>query len=86
MQAVLGRISGPLFGIPGAIVVGFAPPAIQGLSRFGGFEFQVLDQSGGDITRLAAGDAGGRRRRQRSRRCCGRRSSARSPPTIRSCR
>jgi hydrophobic/amphiphilic exporter-1 (mainly G- bacteria), HAE1 family len=50
---VLGRISGPLFGIPGAIVVGFTPPAIQGLSRFGGFEFQVLDQSGGDITRLA---------------------------------
>ncbi len=47
------RISGPLFGIPGAIVVGFTPPAIQGLSRFGGFEFQVLDQSGGDITRLA---------------------------------
>ena len=56
VQAVLGRISGPLFGIPGAIVVGFTPPAIQGLSRFGGFEFQVLDQSGGDITRLAAGD------------------------------
>ena len=53
---MLGRISGPLFGIPGAIVVGFTPPAIQGLSRFGGFEFQVLDQSGGDITRLAAGD------------------------------
>ena len=39
--------------IPGAIVVGFTPPAIQGLSQFGGFEFQVLDQSGGDITRLA---------------------------------
>ncbi len=53
VQSVLGRISGPLFGIPGAIVVGFTPPAIQGLSRFGGFEFQVLDQSGGDINRLA---------------------------------
>jgi hydrophobic/amphiphilic exporter-1 (mainly G- bacteria), HAE1 family len=53
VQAVLGRISGPLFGLPGAIVVGFTPPAIQGLSRFGGFEFQVLDQSGGDIGRLA---------------------------------
>jgi hydrophobic/amphiphilic exporter-1 (mainly G- bacteria), HAE1 family len=53
VQAVLGRISGPLFGLPGAIVVGFTPPAIQGLSRFGGFEFQVLDQSGGEITRLA---------------------------------
>ena len=53
VQAVLARISGPLFSIPGAIVAGFTPPAIQGLSRFGGFEFQVLDQSGGDITRLA---------------------------------
>jgi HAE1 family hydrophobic/amphiphilic exporter-1 len=53
VQAVLGRISGPLFGIPGAIVAAFTPPAIQGLSRFGGFEFQVLDQSGGDINRLA---------------------------------
>ncbi len=53
VQAVLGRISGPLFGLPGAIVVGFTPPAIQGLSRFGGFEFQILDQSGGDIARLA---------------------------------
>jgi hydrophobic/amphiphilic exporter-1 (mainly G- bacteria), HAE1 family len=54
LQAVLGRISGPLFGIPGAIVVGFAPPSIPGLGRFGGFEFQVLDRSGGDITDLAA--------------------------------
>jgi hydrophobic/amphiphilic exporter-1 (mainly G- bacteria), HAE1 family len=53
VQAVLGRIGGPLFGIPGAIVVGFTPPAIQGLSRFGGFEFQVLDQSGTDIGVLA---------------------------------
>jgi hydrophobic/amphiphilic exporter-1 (mainly G- bacteria), HAE1 family len=53
VQAVLGRISGPLFGLPGAIVVAFTPPSIQGLSRFGGFEFQVLDQSGGDISRLA---------------------------------
>ena len=53
VQAVLGRISGPLFGLPGAIVVGFTPPSIQGLSRFGGFEFQVLDQTGTDINRLA---------------------------------
>jgi HAE1 family hydrophobic/amphiphilic exporter-1 len=53
VQAVLGRLSGALFSIPGAIVVAFTPPSIQGLSRFGGFEFQVLDQSGGEITRLA---------------------------------
>src|SRR5687768_12567973 len=53
LQSRLGRISGPLFGIPGAIVVGFAPPSIPGLGRFGGFEFQILDRSGGDINELA---------------------------------
>src|SRR4051794_5090850 len=53
LQAITGRITGPLFSIPGAIVVAFTPPSIPGLSRFGGFEFQVLDQSGGDINTLA---------------------------------
>ena len=55
VQAVLGRVGGQLFGIPGAVIVGFPPPAIQGLSRFGGFEFQVLDQTGTDISNLANG-------------------------------
>ena len=54
LQAVLGRISGPLFGIPGAIIVSFPPPSIPGLGRFGGFEFQVLDRSGADINALAS--------------------------------
>jgi HAE1 family hydrophobic/amphiphilic exporter-1 len=54
VQAVLSRVSGPLFNLPGAIVVGFSPPSIPGLSRFGGFEFQVLDQTGRDIGALAA--------------------------------
>ncbi len=53
LQAIIGRISGPLFSLPGAIVVAFTPPSIPGLSRFGGFEFQVLDQGGTDINRLA---------------------------------
>jgi HAE1 family hydrophobic/amphiphilic exporter-1 len=52
---VLGRIAGPLFGIPGGIVVSFTPPAIPGLSRFGGFEFQILDQTGTSIETLAQG-------------------------------
>ena len=55
VQAVLGRVGGALFGIPGAIIVGFPPPSIPGLSRFGGFEFQVLDQTGTDISNLANG-------------------------------
>ena len=53
LSAVLTRLRGPLFGISGAIVVPFAPPAIQGLSVFGGFQFEVLDQTGGDIAGLA---------------------------------
>ena len=36
---------GQVFGIPGALVIPVAPPAIQGLSAFGGFQFEVLDQS-----------------------------------------
>ena len=40
-------------GIPGALVIPFAPPGIQGLSAFGGFQYELLDQTGGDISRLA---------------------------------
>jgi HAE1 family hydrophobic/amphiphilic exporter-1 len=53
LQAVLGRIRGPLMGITGGLVIPFAPPGIQGLSVFGGFQYQLLDQTGGDISRLA---------------------------------
>jgi HAE1 family hydrophobic/amphiphilic exporter-1 len=53
LSAVLGRIRGPLMGITGGLVIPFAPPGIQGLSVFGGFQYQLLDQAGGDIARLA---------------------------------
>jgi len=53
LQAVLGRVRGPMMGIPGALVIPFAPPGIQGLSVFGGFQYELLDQTGGDISRLA---------------------------------
>jgi HAE1 family hydrophobic/amphiphilic exporter-1 len=55
LQSVLRRVTGPLFSIPGALVFAFTPPAIPGLSRFGGFEFQVLDQTGTSIDTLARG-------------------------------
>ncbi|HUX67160.1 MAG TPA: efflux RND transporter permease subunit, partial [Terriglobales bacterium] len=42
--AVINRLRGRLFGIAGALVTPFAPPPIQGLSQFGGFQFEVLDQ------------------------------------------
>lgn len=53
LAAVLNRLRGQLMGIPGALVIPVAPPSIQGLSAFGGFQFRVLDQSGGDINALA---------------------------------
>jgi hydrophobic/amphiphilic exporter-1 (mainly G- bacteria), HAE1 family len=53
LQAVIDRLRGPLFGIQGAMVIPFAPPSINGLGAFGGFTFEVLDQTGGDINRLA---------------------------------
>jgi HAE1 family hydrophobic/amphiphilic exporter-1 len=34
-------------------VIPFAPPGIQGLSVFGGFQYQLLDQTGGDVSGLA---------------------------------
>src|SRR6185295_15065074 len=52
LAAVLNRVRGPMLGIPGALVIPFAPPGIQGLSVFGGFQYEMLDQTGGDISRL----------------------------------
>ncbi len=42
--AVINRLRGPLFGISGAIVIPFEPPAVQGLGQFGGFQYELLDQ------------------------------------------
>jgi len=59
LQAVIQRLSGPLFMIPGAIVAAFPPPSIQGLGTFGGFQFEVLDQTGSsDISTLAGATFG----------------------------
>ena len=58
LTAVLGRVRGPMMGIPGALVIPFAPPGIQGLSVFGGFQYELLDQTGGDISGLTDAIAG----------------------------
>jgi len=42
--AIINRLRGPLFGISGAIVIPFEPPAVQGLGQFGGFQYELLDQ------------------------------------------
>ena len=43
-EAVMDRLRGRLLAIPGALVTPFEPPPIQGLSQFGGFQFEVLDE------------------------------------------
>ncbi|HXM10013.1 MAG TPA: multidrug efflux RND transporter permease subunit [Terriglobales bacterium] len=43
--AIIKRLRGPLFGISGAIVIPFEPPAVQGLGQFGGFQYELLDQA-----------------------------------------
>jgi HAE1 family hydrophobic/amphiphilic exporter-1 len=53
LDAVLNRLRGQTFGIPGALVIPVAPPAIQGITAFGGFQFELLDLGGGDINELA---------------------------------
>ena len=42
--AIIKRLRGPLFGISGAIVIPFEPPAVQGLGQFGGFQYELQDQ------------------------------------------
>jgi HAE1 family hydrophobic/amphiphilic exporter-1 len=57
-QAVVGRLYGMLGVIPGAVVFPFLPPSINGLGTFGGFQYELLDQSGGPIQNLAAAAQG----------------------------
>jgi hydrophobic/amphiphilic exporter-1 (mainly G- bacteria), HAE1 family len=52
-MAVIQRVFGPFAGISGAVVLPFLPPPIQGIGRFGGFQFEVLDEGGGKIEELA---------------------------------
>ncbi len=51
--AILNRIRGPLSAINGAVVLPFPPPAVQGLGRFGGFQYELQDQSGHTLQDLA---------------------------------
>jgi HAE1 family hydrophobic/amphiphilic exporter-1 len=53
LTTVLNRVRGQVFGIPGALVIPVAPPSIQGVSAFGGFQFEILDLGGDDIGQLA---------------------------------
>jgi hydrophobic/amphiphilic exporter-1 (mainly G- bacteria), HAE1 family len=51
--AIVNRIRGRLFGISGALVLPFLPPAVQGLGQFGGFQYELQDQGGHSLEDLA---------------------------------
>ena len=64
---IVARVSPKLFGIPGAIVVAFEPPAISGIGSFGGFQFQLQDLGRNtleDLDTVAHKIVGGSRQRQ----------------------
>jgi HAE1 family hydrophobic/amphiphilic exporter-1 len=50
---VIGRLRPLLFGIPGALVIPFNPPAVQGLGQFGGFQFELEDQGRNTLQGIA---------------------------------
>jgi HAE1 family hydrophobic/amphiphilic exporter-1 len=52
LDAVLGRVQGPFFGIPGAQVFAFNPPAISGVGNFGGFQFELEDRGNVGLPKL----------------------------------
>lgn len=53
LNGIINRLRGPLSQITEAMVIPFNPPAIQGLSNFGGFAFELQDLYGTDVQRLA---------------------------------
>jgi len=53
-RAIVGRLYGEFSAVTGAMVLPFLPPSIPSLAVFGGFTYELLDQSGGPIENLAA--------------------------------
>jgi len=53
-QALVGQMFGAFSRITGAMVFPFLPPSINGLGQFGGFTYELLDQSCGRIENLQA--------------------------------
>jgi len=52
-SAVIQRLRGQLMGVPGALVVPFNPPAVQGLGQFGGFQFELEDLGRNSLQTIA---------------------------------
>ena len=52
VEGVVNSVRGPLMSISDAFAIPFAPPAIQGLGTFGGFQFELEQRGGGDLNEL----------------------------------
>jgi HAE1 family hydrophobic/amphiphilic exporter-1 len=53
LPEIIERIRGPLSEDADAMVMPFAPPAIQGIGNFGGFDIEIQDQAGVTVQELA---------------------------------
>ncbi|OBQ57103.1 efflux RND transporter permease subunit [Tamlana sp. s12] len=51
-QATIGKLFGIASTVPGANIIFFAPPSIQGFGNSAGFEVNLLDKFGGDFAEL----------------------------------
>jgi HAE1 family hydrophobic/amphiphilic exporter-1 len=58
LDALLFGWNGQFAQIPGGTIIGFDPPAINGIGSFGGFQFELEDQ--GDVGLPALSDTAGR--------------------------
>jgi hydrophobe/amphiphile efflux-1 (HAE1) family protein len=54
LEAIFADVRPALAAIPGARILALNPAPIRGLSRTGGFEFQLQDRAGGELAELAA--------------------------------
>ncbi|HWF85894.1 MAG TPA: multidrug efflux RND transporter permease subunit [Vicinamibacterales bacterium] len=57
-KAVVAKLFGAFSQITGAMVIPFLPPPINGIGTFGGFTYELQDESGGPIEGLAAAAQG----------------------------
>jgi HAE1 family hydrophobic/amphiphilic exporter-1 len=51
-ESIINRLRGPLLSISSATVIPFSPPPINGVGAFGGFQFELQDQSGNTLDAL----------------------------------
>jgi multidrug efflux pump len=54
LASIMGNAQKAFFGIQEAIVMGFSPPPIPGLSSTGGLQFELQDRSGNTVGELAS--------------------------------